>query len=174
MSKTRHTARSAAADRHRAFAAAYMRLGTAAAAYREVYPSSKAWSAASVASRAADLMRLPAVAAAVEQMRADSRLDAIASRHEIASVLAEIMRGNLMQTAVARVRKSDGSQDAVTIEVPPPLAQRIRAAKELERMLPSVIPSESHVDAAEREASSTLSDRLAEIRKRRQEQKGNE
>ena len=29
----------------------------------------------------------------------------MASRHEIASVLAEIMRGNLMQTAVARVRK---------------------------------------------------------------------
>lgn len=153
--------------RRLAFAAASCRLGTASAAYREIYPSSRAWLGDSVSREAARLMRHPDVKAEIDRINTDARLDAIASRQEIASLLAEIMRGNVMQSQAVKVRNTDGSQGAIAVDMPPPVSQRIRAARELERMLPAVLPPEPSAAAAQDDTSSTLDDRLADIRKRR-------
>lgn len=167
--KTGGKRQEAARARRLAFAAAACRLGTAAAAYREIYPASREWKPASVSREAGRLMRDPVVKDEIDRINADARLDAIASRQEIASLLAEIMRGNVKQTTIARVRKADGSQDAVPVECEPPISQRIRAAKELERMLPAVLPdAPAEKGAPADEATSTLQDRLADLRRQRQ------
>lgn len=155
---------SPAAARAEAFAHAFMRLGTASAAYRETHPRARAWQQQSVAVEASRYMRRPEVAAAIARLQNDARLDAIASRSEIARYLAAIMRGQETEKRIIQTRdKQTGMMVDEEIEVPPAVSQRIRAARELERMLPAVLPPEPTADAATDEISATLADRLRQI-----------
>ena len=141
-----------------------MRLGTASAAYRETHPRARAWQQQSVAVEASRYIRRPEVAAAIARLQNDARLDAIASRSEIARYLAAIMRGQETEKRIIQTRdKQTGMMVDEEIEVPPAVSQRIRAARELERMLPAVLPPEPAADAATDEISATLADRLRQI-----------
>lgn len=154
----------AAAAKAEAFAHAFLRLGTASAAFREVNPRARTWKQQSVAVEASRYIRRPAVTAAIERLRQDARLDAIASRGEIARYLADIMRGQETEKRIIQTRdEQTGMMVDKEIEVPPPVSQRIRAARELERMLPAVLPPEPAADAAADEISATLADRLRQI-----------
>jgi len=150
--------------RAEAFAHAFLRLGTASAAYRETHPRARAWQQQSVAVEASRYMRRPEVAAAIARLQSDARLDAIASRSEIARYLAAIMRGQETERRIIQTRdEQTGMMVDAEIEVPPPVSQRIRAARELERMLPAVLPPEPAADDAPDEISATLADRLRQI-----------
>lgn len=154
--------------RKAAFAAAFCRLGTASAAFREINPRSRSWHAESVAKEASRLRNDPYVQAEIARIQEDARLDAIASRQEIARTLADIMRGTITQTVIARVRKSDGSTAAQEVEVPPPISQRISAARVLHHMLPEIEPPAPELDDAPDDATVALADRLAALRKKMQ------
>jgi hypothetical protein len=159
---------SAATQRRLAFARAFCRLGQAAAAYREVFPASRSWRPDSVAHAGGKLLRDPIVVREIALINEDARLDAIGSRQEIAKLLVDIMRGTTTETRI--VCGPDGSRTPV--EIPPPISQRIRAARELHRMLPEVEPPKPESTARD-DASSTLDDRLAALQKSRTQRKEN-
>jgi hypothetical protein len=157
-------ARRAAYEQRRvAFARAFCRLGQGSAAYRECFPACHGWKPDSVFHEAAKLLRDPIVAREIARINDDARLDAIGSRQEIARLLVDIMRGDLTETRV--ITKPNGDKEAV--EIAPPISQRIRAARELHRMLPEVTPDKPETSNRD-DASSTLDDRLAALRKRKE------
>lgn len=165
--QARPTRGAAAEQRRKAFSHAFLRLGTAAAAFREVTPAARRWTAQSIATEASRYMRRPEVQAEIAGLQADARLDAIASRSEIARYLVSIMRGEETETRIIKTKDpTTGMIVELETQIPPPVSQRIRAARELERMLPSVLPPDpaDAADNAKDDISSTLADRLAQIR----------
>lgn len=151
--------------RREAFARAFVRLGTAAAAFRECFPHTRSWKPDCLSREAGRLIKDPDVQAEVQRLQDDARLDAIASRQEIARTVAAIMRGTATESRTVTVRNVDGSTAAQIVEVAPALSVRLRAAKDLERMLPAVIP-ETGPDTHD-ETKDTLAQTLTELRKRR-------
>jgi len=93
------TPRQAAAVRH------FLTHGCMTAAYRHAYSTAN-MKPATVNRRAIDLFQKPAVAARVEQLRAQTEERAALSRHEALGILAEIARGT-----VAHFLDADGSLD---------------------------------------------------------------
>lgn len=162
--------RAAYEARRLAFARAFCRLGQAAAAYREAFPASRAWQADSTAKEAARLMRDPIVKTEIGRIDADAHLDAIPYRQEIARTLVDIMRGNLTETRTVMVKRADGSHVAEKLEVAPSLTVRLRAAKDLDRILPAVSPKAPGEAESDKSADS-FDATLAEIRKRRAKDK---
>jgi len=167
MPRKKPTRNEATELRHTKFAEAMFRLGSASAALREVYPNSRQWTGPAVNKRAYDLAKLPVVQKHLELLKESAKLDTIASRSEIARLLAEIMRGNVMQPTIRTHRASDGSSRSEVVESPPPINSRIKAAKELERLLPSVSPTESDEAKQQDEVSTSLDETLAAIRLKR-------
>lgn len=149
-------------QRRLAFAHAFCRLGKGVAAYRECFPASRMWKDTSICNEAARLLRDPIVKNEITRIQTDSQLDAIASRQEIAILLVDIMRGTKTETRVVGER---------IVEVPGSFSTRMRAAKELERMLPAVSPEQPTGQQRDR-SDDKLADTLAMIRKRNQKTAG--
>jgi phage terminase small subunit len=167
--KRKEPIRESAIQRRIAFARAYCRIGIAAEAYREVFPKSRLWKPDSVASEASALLSDPTVREEIARVNNAAFKDAIPRRLEIAKTLTDIMRGNLKERRTFKVRTPAGEK-MDTIDIPAPISQRIRAARELAAMLPSVSP-EKKDDEKHDESEDTLKETLEEIRRKRGEKK---